>query len=159
MSNAIALTEVRWPSLARDLAVMYAPDTPITDLSVIYSTYGLDEPTLQSILTVPKFQSMFKKALDEMKAQGAKAGSMYRAGTLAQALSEKLFTDAANGKMKSGEAIKLLELFLKAGGLMEKEATATVNVQNNVGIQLPIPRGLANRKLKHIDTPARAVEA
>lgn len=158
MSN-IALTELRWPSLARDLAVMYAPDTPITDLSIIYSTYNLDEPTLASILTVPKFQAMYRKALEEMKAQGAKAGSMYRAGTLAQALSEKLFNDAADGKMKSGEAIKLLELFLKAGGLLEKEAAATVNVQNNVGISLPLPRGLTNPKLKHIDTPVKAVGA
>lgn len=158
MSN-ITLSEPRWPSLARDLAVMYAPDTPITDLSVIYSTYGIDEATLASILTVPKFQSMYRKALDEMKAQGAKAGSMYRAGTLAQALSEKLFNDASDGKMKSAEAIKLLELFLKAGGLLEKEQVAQVNVQNNVGISLPIPRGLTNRKLKHIDTPAQAVGA
>ena len=154
----IVLSEMRWPSLARDLAVMSAPDSPITDFSAIYSTYNLDEPTLASILTVPKFQTMFKKAMEDMKAQGSKAGSMYRAGTLAQALSEQLYREASTGGMKPSESIKLLELFLKASGLLEKEQ-AQVNVQTNVGIQLPIPRGLANRKLKHIDTPAKAVEA
>ena len=37
------LENFRWPSLARDLAVMQTPGSPITDFGDIYETYGITE--------------------------------------------------------------------------------------------------------------------
>ena len=48
------------------------------------------------------------------------------------------------------EAVKLLELLMRSAGTLDgSTAGPTVNVQNNVGIALPIPKGI--NKLKHLD--------
>jgi hypothetical protein len=79
---------------------------------------------------------------------------------LSQALSEKLFKDAMglgeNG-MKAAEAIKFLELMMKAAGMAENKDAPVVNVQTNVGVQLPLPSGLNNPKLKHLEAPVVSV--
>lgn len=147
--SGIALSTLSWPSLAQDLAVMAVPGSPITDLGVIYSTYNLTEASLMSILQVPKFQMMFKEALSEFRAQGGKAGSIYRARTLSHSLAEKLYKDAMT-TMEPKDAIKLLELLMKSSGIMDKD-TPTVNTQVNVGVSLPLPKGLSNKKLAHLE--------
>ncbi len=144
------LSPARWPSLAQDLAIMNAPSSPITDLSQIFSAYDIDEPTLCRLLTTPKFQVMVKTAMQDMRALGNKAAHVYRSQTLAQALSEHLYTQAISGAIEAKEALKLLELLLKSSGLMNEGKEATVNVQTNVGVNLPVPQGLSNPKLDHL---------
>ena len=94
---------------------------------------------------------MFSLALTDMRSQGPRAGQVYRAQSLQQALAEQLFTAASTGKMDAKDAIKLFELLLRSGGILDggKEAT-TVNVQTNVGVALPLPQGLSNPKLNHL---------
>lgn len=149
MSNALVLSHLRWPSLAQDLAIMTVPGTPLTDLQAIYDTYGVDEQSLKELLAVPEFQNMFKTELERCKAQGSKAGVLYRFGTLSQALSEKLYRDAIASQMEMKDAIKFLELLLKAGGMLN-DKEQSVNTQVNVGIALPVPQGLKNPKLNHL---------
>lgn len=144
------LLHQKWPSLALDLAVMSFPGSPVDSLDVIYQSYHIDETTLKTILRAPEFQSMYRNALNDLKAQGTRAGQIYRANTLAQALAEKMYEDAMNGTMEAKEAVKLLELLMRSAGTLDgSTAGPTVNVQNNVGIALPIPKGI--NKLKHLD--------
>ena len=148
--DGVVLSQLQWPSLAQDLAIMAVPGSPIEDLGQIYSTYGLTESELKHILQVPKFQLMFKNALAGFRAQGNKAGSIYRALTLSHSLAEKLYKDAMS-TMEAKDAIRLLELLMKSCGMLEKDNMTQVNVQNNVGVQLPLPKGLANKKLAHLE--------
>lgn len=135
--------------MAQDLAVMQVPDTPITDFDLIYNTYGITEDELAKLLTIPEFQDIYHNSLERLKSQGNRAGSIYRASTLSQSLSEKLFRDALDEKIKPAEALKLLELLYKVSGAMTPEQT-TVNTQVNVGVAIPVPDGLKNHKLDHI---------
>ena len=141
------LAQYRWASLAQDLAVMQVPDTPITELDTIYNTYNISEKDLQKILVVPEFQDMYRNSLEQLRAQGSR--SMYRAGTLSQALAEKLFRDAISENMKPAEALKLLELLYKVSGSMNIEQQV-VNTQVNVGVAIPVPEGMKNHKLDHL---------
>ena len=143
------LAQYRWASLAQDLAVMQVPDTPITELDTIYNTYNISEKDLQKILIVPEFQDMYRNSLEQLRAKGSRAGSMYRAGTLSQALAEKLFRDAVNENMKPAEALQLLELLYKVSGSMNTEQQV-VNTQVNVGVAIPVPEGMKNHKLDHL---------
>lgn len=143
------LSQLRWPSLAQDLAVMTVPGSPIDDLSVIYNSYHITEDDLQQIIKIPKFQELFRRSLADFQAQGTKAGQMFRATALSQALSEKLYNDAMASELEAKDSIKLLELLMKASGILDKTPEATVNTQVNVGVNLPLPHGLTNQKLKH----------
>ena len=143
------LARFRWPSLARDLAVMLLPDSPLTDIRDVRTKYNVSEEELRTILVIPYFQELFRDAVDYFKAQGNKAGTRFRAAILSDSLAEKLYTDAMQENMKSQDAIKLLELLLKTSGALEKETT-TVATQVNVGVSLPLPRGLKNPKLNHV---------
>lgn len=148
--DGIVLSQLQWPSLAQDLAVMAVPGSPIDDLEMIYRTYHLTEEELKAIISVPKFQMMFKDALAGFRAQGNKAGSVYRALTLSHSLAEKLYKDAMS-TMEPKDAIRLLELLMKSSGMLDKEAIAQVNTQVNVGVALPLPKGLENKKLAHLE--------
>lgn len=145
---SVVLSQHRWPSLAQDLAVMTVPGSPLTELDQVCATYGISEKELKEVLTIPAFQALFKTALDGFKSQGNAAGARYRAGTLSQALSEKLFRDASRGDMDAKDAIKFLEILLKTAGLYDSKET-TVATQVNVGVNLPLPRSLSGGKLKH----------
>lgn len=145
---------MKWPSLARDLAVMTVPDSPLDDLEKILSTYNITREELAKLVLHPEFQPLFQKELELCKAQGSRAGQIYRFSTLSQALSEKLFKDAmglGDGDMKPSEAIKFLELMMRAAGMSDSKDAPVVNVQTNVGVQLPLPTGLNNPKLKHLE--------
>ena len=149
-----ALDYLKWPSLARDLAVMTVPDSPIDDLDKVLTAYGLDREELAKLVLHPEFQPLFQKELELCKNQGTRAGQIYRFSTLSQALSEKLFKDAmglGEDGMKPAEAIKFLELMMKAAGMQDTKDAPVVNVQTNVGVQLPLPTGLSNPKLKHLE--------
>lgn len=145
----VLLAHPKWPSLAQDLAIMTVPGSPITDMSYIYQTYGLNDEGLKKVLLIPEFQNLFQKELERCKALGDRAATVYRFGTLSQALSEKLFRDAIGNEMEAKDALKLLELMLKAAGLNE-DKTPQVNTQVNVGVSLPLPKGLTNKKLNHL---------
>ncbi len=147
------LENFRWPSLARDLAVMQTPGSPITDFGDIYETYGITEDELKTVIQIPAFQQMYRDELAGFRSQGSKAASLYRTGTLSQALMEHLFSDAMAGHMKAPDMLKLLELLLKASGQLNPEAP-TVNVQTNVGVAIPVP-DLKTHNLDHL----KAVEA
>lgn len=146
---AITLSPLRWPSLAQDIAVMAAPGSPIDSLDHIYSSYNIDEDELNELLKVPLFQQHFQTAAQELKAQGSRAGAIYRAGTLAQGVSEKLYRDFLDGQMKAPDAIKFLDLLYKASGMTDK-SQPQVAVQVNNGVQLPQPVGLDNPKFQHL---------
>lgn len=146
---SICLSQLKWPTLAQDLAIMSVPGSPIEDLSIIYDTYGITEEELKAIIEVPKFRDLFKNCLSEFKAQGSKAANIYRATSLSQTLSEKLYRDAMNSELEPKDALKLLELLYKASGQLDKQDTQ-VNTQVNVGVNLPLPKGLDNKKLSHI---------
>lgn len=144
------LAHHQWASLALDLAIMQVPGSPIKDFEQVYEAYNIDEEELKRILQVPEFQQMFRNELDRCRANGTRASQIYRFTTLSQALSEKLYTDAANGQLEPKDAIKLLELLMKAAGIAE-EKSAQVNTQVNVGLSLPLPSGLKNKKLAHLE--------
>ena len=122
-----ALDYLKWPSLARDLAVMTVPDSPLEDLDKVLTTYNLSREELAKLVLHPEFQPLFQKELELCRSQGTRAG------------------------MKAAEAIKLLELMMKAAGLADTKDAPVVNVQTNVGVQLPLPTGLSNPKLKHLE--------
>lgn len=145
------LARFRWPSLARDLAVMLLPDSPLSDIGIVRTKYGITEDDLRLILTIPHFQGLFREAVDYFKSQGNRAGSKFRAAVLSDSLAEKLYADAMQENMKSQDAIKLLELLLKTSGALEKD-NMQVATQVNVGVNLPLPKGLKNPKLKHVLT-------
>lgn len=148
---SLAISQTRWPSLAQDLAVMFVPGSPLNNIEQIYATYDIDEQELRDILDVPEFQALFKKEKAQCKAEGKLAGPMYRFSSLSQSLSEKLFNDAMRSDLDAKDAIKLLELFMKAARLLESPKDAPqVNTQVNVSIPLPIPTGLKNPKLSHM---------
>lgn len=150
------LHQYRWPALAQDLAILYCPGSPIESLDEIYKGYDINEKELKALLKIPVFQELYKNALAKFKAQGTRAGQMYRAVSLAQNLTEKLYQDALDDKVEPKEALKLLELLMRSGGVLDApQGSPTVNIQNNVGVQLPLPRGL--RKLSHLEQ--KAVEA
>ena len=145
----LSLSKMRWPSLAQDLAVMSVPGSPIEDLKTVLATYDLSQDDLKNILKTPEFLEMFERELQAVRAEGSRAAANYRYRTLSQSLSEKLFRDATTGTMEAKDAIKLLELLFKASDQFAKEAQPQVNTQVNVGVQLPLPTGLANKKLAH----------
>ena len=47
-----ALDYLKWPSLARDLAVMTVPDSPLEDLDKVLTTYNLSREELAKLLRV-----------------------------------------------------------------------------------------------------------
>lgn len=147
---SLVLSQLRWPSLARDLAIMTAPGSPLSDLKDVLDSYNLKEDDLKTLLELPQFRELFKRELDEVKAQGSKASAIYRSATLSQALTEKLFRDAVNNNMESKDALRLLELLLKSSGALTP-SEAAVQVQNNIGIAIPVPHGMKNRKLQHLE--------
>lgn len=148
---SLAISQFHWPSLAQDLAVMLVPGTPLTNIEQIYATYNIDEQDLRELLEIPEFRDLFRKEKAQYKAEGKHAGAMYRFNSLSQSLSEKLFSDAMASAMDGKDAIKLLELFMKAARLLDIPKDAPqVNTQVNVSIPLPIPTGLKNPKLSHM---------
>lgn len=151
--NAGALDNLNWASLARDLAVMTVPDSPITDMDYIYDAYHVTKEELNKLILHPEFQQLFEKELQYCKSQGSRAGQIHRFSALSSALAEKLFKDAMGlvGNMEPKDAIKLLELMMKAAGMADTKDAPVVNVQTNVGVQLPLPTGLNNPKLKHLE--------
>lgn len=147
---SLVLSQLRWPSLAQDLAVMTVPGTPLTDIAQIYATYNITEQDLRNIIKIPEFQKLFKKEQEKCKAEGSQAGVVYRFSALSQSLSEKLFRDAMDSAMDSKDAIKLLELLMKAARLLDSKDAPQVNTQVNVAIPLALPTGLKNTKLAHM---------
>ena len=145
----LSLSKMRWPSHAQDLAVMSVPGSPIEDLKTVLATYDLSQDDLKNILKTPEFLEMFERELQAVRAEGSRAAANYRYRTLSQSLSEKLFRDATTGTMEAKDAIKLLELLFKASDQFAKEVQPQVNTQVNVGVQLPLPIGLTNKKLAH----------
>ena len=149
-----ALKHPKWASLARDLAVMTMPDSPIADVKQICTQYDMSEEELASLISNGDSQPYLQHELSVCQSRGAKASQIYRFGSLGQALGEKLWNDAMNDGLKAAEAIKLLELFMKAGSMLDMpKDTPTVNVQTNVGVgvSLPLPVGLSNPKLRHLE--------
>ena len=154
MSKAVSLPKYRWASLAQDLAILTVPNSPLSSLERICEVYDIAEVDVNALLQIPEFQTLVRNQLVSLKNQGTKAGQMYRANTLSQGLSEKLYNDAINGDMEAKDSIKLLELLMKAGGVMDKEQQATVvNTQVNVAVPLP-PSDLHNPKFKHLQVEA-----
>ena len=132
---------------------MNVPGSPITDFQQVYDSYHITSDDLKQILQVPEFKDMFQRELEKCKANGGRAAQIYRFTTLSQALSEKLYKDAASGNLEPKDAIKLLELLLKAAGIAEDKQQ--VNTQVNVGVNLPLPQGLSNKKVAYL-TEAKA---
>ena len=148
-------TRMKWPGLAQDLAVMSLPNSPIKSLSDLYTAYGVTEVELKHLLTVPEFQTMFRKEYEKMQELGPNAGAVYKFSSLSQALGEKLWRQAVlTDSMETRDMLRLFELMLKAAGFMSERKESQVNTQVNVGVHLPLPTGLNNPKLKHIEAVA-----
>lgn len=139
----------KWPSLAQDLAVMMVPESPITDFNQIYTAYEITADELKQILSIPKFQELYEQALNDFKSQGQAAGILYRTRQLSAALAEDLFRQALGRQIEAKDSLKLLELLMKASGLFKDKDQAQVNTQVNVGLTLPLPKGL--KKLQHLE--------
>lgn len=133
-------TQLRWPSLANDLALISVPNSPVGSIDDICKAYGISRDELREILAVPQFQQMYDVSLQDAKKQNSKSMARYRALCLAQALAERLFRKANDGEMKDADQLKLLESLVKTAGLADKEQTQ-VNVQTNIA--LPFPQGVA----------------
>lgn len=149
--SADVMQTLRWASLARDVAVLMLPDAPVKELDTVLRAYHLTKKDFEFILKAPSFQDLLKSELDNFKSQPY-AGHRHRAVSLSQALSEQLFREAMNGGMEAKDSLKLLELLLKSGGMMDNKTNdVTVNVQNNTAVALPLPKGLMNPKLRHLE--------
>lgn len=134
---SVLSSQTRWPSLARDLAVLTVPDSPL-DLKSILRAYELTKEELATILQNPSFMKMFDKEMALCEQAGSKVAVRYRATTLSQALSEKLFRDAVSGILEPKDSLKLLDLLMHASGIMEEDKTP-IAVQSNVQVNLPLP--------------------
>ena len=134
---SVLSSQTRWPSLARDLAVLTVPDSPL-DLKSILRAYELTKEELATILQNPSFMKMFDKEMALCEQAGSKVAVRYRATTLSQALSEKLFRDAVSGILEPKDSLKLLDLLMHASGIMEEDKTS-IAVQSNVQVNLPLP--------------------
>ena len=134
---SIRYSQTRWPSLARDLAVLTVPDSPLM-LENILGAYNLTKEELATILQNPNFVRLFDRVISLCEQAGSRVAVRYRATTLSQALSEKLFQDAISGIMEPKDSLKLLDLLMHASGVMDEEKTP-VAVQNNVQVNLPLP--------------------
>lgn len=147
---AYALSQLHWPALAQDLAVVAASGSSTKDYSGILRTYGIKDAELAEIISVPKFKMLFEYAVKDCKTSDkTRSDVVERFSALSQSLAEKLYRDAQTGTMDSKEAVRLLELFLKAAAITDSK-TAQVNTQVNVGLSLPLPTGLSNPKLNHL---------
>lgn len=155
MSSSIVLSQLRWPSMAQDLAILSAPGDASFDIAVFCRSYGITEVELDSLIKIPEFQDLLSHAVQQVQAQGDKAGPRYRASVLSRHLSEHLFRRAASGEMSDKDSLKLLETLLRSAGLYDPPPVA--NTQVNVGVSVPIavPVGMNNPKLDHL----RVVEA
>lgn len=157
MSN-IVLSQLRWPSLAQDLAVMTLPGTPLTEIDGVRKKYGLSDADLKHIITIPYFQRLFNDELAKFQQQGSKAVGRYQTGILAQSLTQKLFNDVMDPttKVEARDALKLLELLLKAGGLLDHPKDGGVTVNTNIAVQAAVqgalPKSLSDSSLKHAFT-------
>lgn len=150
---SIVLSQLRWPSMAQDLAIMGAPGEATIDIDGFCRSYGLTEAELNALLTVPEFQELLRHAVEQVHAQGDKAGPRYRAAVLSRHLSEALFRKASLGEMNDKEAIKFLEILLRSAGLYDPPPVSTTQV--NVGVAavpIPVPSGMNNPKLSHLVT-------
>lgn len=132
----MSVPQVKWPSLARDLAILTMPYSPVS-MQDIFRTYQTDKDEIATLLATPDFVKRFEKEMAVCEQAGDKAVVRYRTSTLSQALAEKLFRDAINDAMKPGEALKLLDLLLKTAGLMAEDKAPTVAVQTNIALPLP----------------------
>lgn len=131
---------LRWPALAQDIALITIPNSPINGLGEVCAAYGITEPELRDIISVPYFQQLLDSSMRELQKQGSKAGLRYRAMILAESLAEMLYRRANSGQMKDQDALKLLDSLLKASGVEKDAAGTQVNVQNNIA--LPFPQGV-----------------
>lgn len=146
---SLVLSQLRWPAMAQDLAIMAAPGEATMDIAGFCASYGLTEDELKNLLKIPEFQSQFRHALEQVSAQGDKAGPRYRASILSRHLSEVLFRKAVSGEMEDKEAIKLLEILLRSAGLHDAPAAST-QVTVGVSIPIPVPDGMRSTKLDHL---------
>lgn len=139
MSNPLK-EHMRWPALAQDIALITIPNSPINGIQEVCDAYGITQPELRDILSVPYFQQLLDNSMQELRKQGSKAGLRYRAMVLAESLAEMLYRRANAGQMKDADALKLLDSLLKASGIEKDVAATQVNVQNNIA--LPFPPGV-----------------
>ena len=144
------LAQTQWPMLAQDLAVMTLPGASVQGLPAVMRTYGLDDVALREVLQVPYFQALLERELEKCQSLGSEADSVYRFASLSRGLSEHLYRDALSGELASKDAVKLLELFMKAARQLDTKEQ-NVNVTTQVGIALPLPTGLSNPKLQHLE--------
>lgn len=131
---------LRWPALAQDIALITIPNSPINGIQEVCDAYGITQPELRDILSVPYFQQLLDTSMQELQKQGSRAGLRYRAMILAESLAEMLYRRANSGQMKDADALKLLDSLLKASGIEKEPAGTQVNVQNNIA--LPFPQGV-----------------
>lgn len=152
---SIVLSQLRWPSMAQDLAILTAPGDASFDLAGFCQSYDITESDLDALIKIPEFQELFQHAVQQVRAQGDKAGPRYRAAVLSRHLSEHLFRRASTGAMTDKDSLKLLETLLRSAGLYDPPPVS--NTQVNVGVSVPIaiPDGMRNPKLNHM----RVVEA
>ena len=95
---------------------------------------------------------MMQQEYKKLSELGPNAGAVYKFSSLSQALGEKLWRQAVlSDDMEVREMLKLFELLLKAAGFFGEKKEAQVNTQVNVGVHLPVPTGLDNPKLKHLE--------
>ena len=92
---AYALSQLHWPALAQDLAVVAASGSSAKDYSGILRTYGIKDAELAEIISVPKFKMLFEYAVKDCKASDkTRSDVVERFSALSQSLAEKLYRDA-----------------------------------------------------------------
>lgn len=139
MSDVLAL-QMQWPALAQDIALITIPNSPVTNIDAVCNTYGITRAALKELLQVPHFQLLLDASMQELRKQGSRAGARYRAMQLSQSLAENLYRKANSGRLEDKEAVKLLDILVKAAGMAKDEPQTQVNVQTNVA--LPFPPGV-----------------
>jgi len=109
----------KWPTIARDLALMSQPQTQSSqfDIEDVARMYDLSLVELNELIINPTFRQLVVEAVRNLKALGPRAGFRMRAELLATELQEKLYNRAVSGSMEDKQMLQFLAVLLKSAGL------------------------------------------
>lgn len=144
--------EYVWPSIAHDIAMMYAPAMGATTYKVedIIKNYGISKETFDELMKVETFRELIVSEVRRIKKLGDHAGVRLRAESMSVKLQEVMFAKALNNELDDELSIKLLGMLLKSAGLEQPpEVVQAQAQQQQINIAFNIPR-LKNNKLKHL---------
>lgn len=146
------LCDAKWDLIARDVALLSVDGSGAISIDSICQSAGITDKQLLTLLDIPKFQAMYKWHLERFKKQGDAAPVAARSRILASLLVDKIFRDIMSGTIEPTMQIKYLDILMKAAGAYtELKQQMNVQVNTSAAVNLPLPKGLKNPKLQHLE--------